>query len=134
MSKYYGISYTVLQGDPYQTPTVVVNITPQGSADGSHISFRIQHQLPFTIPQGLPIKAQLSDQQHDELKSLIHQPNKLFNRFKEIVLADNPAGFRSYIEWFFDIAKVAVIKEIIRQLRLPQPPPPPPPLTDCGCN
>jgi hypothetical protein len=104
---------------------------------GGSVHFKIpKGSTPFTPAQlrtlfSIPISFALTHAQHVELEQLVPQPNKLLARFKQIVEGDNLPGLVGYIDWFFLFGRNAILKEIIRQLRLPTSPPPPPPPARC---
>lgn len=115
---------------PEETLSIILSL---GDAHGTQVTFKIPKSvIPFSPAQifkliGLPIGFQITQAQHVELENLVHQPNQLLARFKQIVESNNLPFLKIFIDWFFTFGRRAILREIIRQLGLPSPPPPPPP-------
>jgi hypothetical protein len=112
-----------------ENPEIVVLLV-QGAHPGTAVEFRFKR--PALPLPSFPLALHLTAAQHDRLFSLRAHPHQLVDLFKAIVEEQNPL-FKSLIDYFFTLARPGIVKEILRQLRLPPPPPPPRPRA-CACS
>jgi hypothetical protein len=104
-------------------------ISINGSIPGTSSQFRFHVPDIWKNVDFPPLHFQISPAEHLVLERLVRQPNKLLNELKRQIKSQNIPGLDNFIDWFFSIARVAILKEILRQLK--QPPPPPPPDARC---
>ncbi|SRR5229473_1066161 len=118
----YGIH---LQPDPADFTVIVLG----GLGSASQTGFRIKtprFPWPLVVVQNLasiPISFRISSQEHAVLETLVGHPNQLLLKFKQMIEKQNLPALKIYIDWFFQAARNAILREILRQLRLPPRPP-----------
>lgn len=120
----------------YDRPTGNDNsaiLSINGSIPGTSSQFHFSVPAIWRNVDFPPLRFQMSDAQHTELEKLIRQPGQLLKALSHLIKSQNLPGLAQFIDWFFMVARVAILKEVIRQLKLPAPPPPPPPPPENEC-
>jgi len=111
-------------GDPLQAPWPPLPfwlffngpISPLVIADqwGRKRSFPLPR---FALPVAQMVLT-ITQEDHQQLELLVHQPNRLLKYLKQLVLVQLPLpGFRPLVDWIFTNARQAILREVIFQLR-----------------
>jgi len=115
-------------GDPLQAPWPPLPfwlffngpISPLVIADpwGRQRSFPLPPLPPFAFAFVAQMVLNITQQDHQQLELLVHQPNHLLKFVKQLILLQLPLpGFRPLVDFIFTNARQAILREVIFQLR-----------------